>query len=192
MNFGTSLWDTIWWFFWAFAFIAYLFVLFGIITDLFRDRSLNGWLKAVWLIFLLFLPFLTSLIYLIARGRGMAERSQEASQAMRTDTESYIRGVAGKSPTEEIAKAKELLDSGAINQQEFEHVKARALGLEQQPSSSGATPGAPGRRPDATPGAWPGVPGGGPGTTPGRDAGRPGGGPGTTPGAAPTNRGADW
>jgi hypothetical protein len=140
MNFGESFWDTIWWFFWAFAFIAYLFVLFGIITDLFRDRSLNGWLKAVWLIFLLFLPFLTSLIYLIARGRGMAERSHAASQAMRTDTESYIRGVAGASPTAEIAKAKELLDSGAINQQEFEHVKARALRLEQ-PSTPGATPG---------------------------------------------------
>ena len=182
------MWDTIWWFFWAFAFIAYLFVLFGIITDLFRDRSLNGWLKAVWLIFLLFLPFLTSLIYLIARGRGMAERSQEASQAMRTDTESYIRGVAGKSPTEEIAKAKELLDSGAINQQEFEHVKARALGLEQQPSSSGATP-------DATPddaGRVAGRTGWRAGASPDATPGVPGGGPGTTPGAAPTNRGADW
>ncbi|MEV7648349.1 SHOCT domain-containing protein [Arthrobacter sp. NPDC089319] len=163
MNFGESFWDTIWWFFWAFAFIAYLFVLFGIITDLFRDKSLNGWLKAVWLIFLLFLPFLTSLIYLIARGRGMAERSHEASQAMRTDTESYIRGVAGASPTAEIAKAKELLDSGAINQQEFEHVKARALRFEQ-PSSSGATTG--GVMPGSTPGA--------------------------TPGTAPTNPGADW
>ncbi|MET1155249.1 SHOCT domain-containing protein [Arthrobacter sp.] len=140
MDFGESLWDTIWWFFWAFAFIAYLFVLFGIITDLFRDKSLNGWLKAVWLIFLLFLPFLTSLIYLIARGRGMAERSHEASQAMRMDTDAYIRGVAGASPTAEIAKAKELLDSGAINQQEFEHVKARALRFEQ-PNSPGATPG---------------------------------------------------
>ncbi|MGW6172306.1 SHOCT domain-containing protein [Arthrobacter sp. NPDC055138] len=170
MNFGESFWDTIWWFFWAFAFIAYLFVLFGIITDLFRDKSLNGWLKAVWLIFLLFLPFLTSLIYLIARGRGMAERSHEASQAMRTDTESYIRGVAGASPTAEIAKAKELLDSGAINQQEFEHVKARALRFEQ-PSSSGAATGA---MPGATPGATPG-------TT-----------PGATPGTAPTNPGADW
>ena len=189
MNFGTSLWDTIWWFFWAFAFIAYLFVLFGIITDLFRDRSLNGWLKAVWLIFLLFLPFLTSLIYLIARGRGMAERSQEASQAMRTDTESYIRGVAGKSPTEEIAKAKELLDSGAINQQEFEHVKARALGLEPQPSSSGATPGAtPAGGPGASPAGGPGAAGATPGTTPGAA----GAGPGATPGATPTNRGADW
>ncbi|TJY69017.1 SHOCT domain-containing protein [Arthrobacter sp. CAU 1506] len=157
MNFGESFWDTIWWFFWAFAFIAYLFVLFGIITDLFRDRSLNGWLKAVWLIFLLFLPFLTSLIYLIARGRGMAERSHAASQAMRMDTESYIRGVAGSSPSAEIAKAKELLDSGAINQQEFEHVKARALKLDQ-PSTSGGAPANPGAAP-SNPGAAPANPG---------------------------------
>jgi len=143
MNFWESFWDIIWWFFWVFAFVAYLFVLFGIITDLFRDRSLNGWWKAVWLIFLLFLPFLTSLIYLIARGRGMAERSHEASQAMRMDTETYIRSVAGTSPSEEIAKAKELLDSGAINQQEFEHVKARALRLEQ-PTTPGGAPANPG------------------------------------------------
>jgi hypothetical protein len=176
MNFGTSLWDTIWWFFWAFAFIAYLFVLFGIITDLFRDRSLNGWLKAVWLIFLLFLPFLTSLVYLIARGRGMAERSHAASQAMRMDTESYIRGVAGTSPSEEIAKAKELLDSGAINQQEFEQVKARALKLEQPSTMGASTMG------DTTPGgATPG------GATPG--GATPGG---TTPGGTPANPGANW
>jgi uncharacterized membrane protein YgcG len=171
VDFGESLWDTIWWFFWAFAFIAYLFVLFGIITDLFRDRGMNGWLKAVWLIFLLFLPFLTSLIYLIARGRGMAERNYEASRAMRRDTDSYIRGVAGASPSEEIAKAKELLDSGAIDQQEFEHIKARALKLEQPSTPGGSTPGG------STPG----------GSTPGGST--PGG---STPGGAPTNPGADW
>jgi hypothetical protein len=71
MNFWTSFWDIIWWFVWAFAFIAYLFALFAIIGDLFRDRKLNGWLKAIWVLFLIFVPFLTALVYLIARGKGI-------------------------------------------------------------------------------------------------------------------------
>ena len=77
----SNFWNIVWLFFWSFAFIAYLFALFAIIGDLFRDHKLNGWWKAVWIIFLIFVPFLTALVYLIARGPGMAERSQKQAQA---------------------------------------------------------------------------------------------------------------
>ena len=127
MNFWTSFWDIIWWFVWAFAFIAYLFALFAIIGDLFRDRKLNGWWKAVWILFLIFVPFLTALVYLIARGNGMAERSAAEAQQVRNATDSYIQQVAGSSPAEEIAKAKALLDSGAITAEDFAQLKAKAL-----------------------------------------------------------------
>jgi hypothetical protein len=69
-----GFWDLFWWFFWAFAFVAYLIVLFSILVDVFRDHTLNGWLKAVWILFLVFVPFITGLVYVITRGRGMAER----------------------------------------------------------------------------------------------------------------------
>lgn len=123
----SNFWDVLWTIFWIFAFIAYLFALFAVIGDLFRDRKLNGWWKAIWIIFLIFLPFLTVLIYLIARGRGMAERQAAQVQQARQQTDDYIRSVAA-SPAEEIAKAKQLLDSGAITQAEFDHLKTRALG----------------------------------------------------------------
>ena len=128
MSFWDSFWDLIWWFLWAFAFIAYLFALFAIIGDLFRDQKLNGWWKAVWIIFLIFVPFLTALVYLIARGNGMAERSQKEYKQAQAATDAYIRQTAGSaSPSDEIAKAKGLLDSGSITQQEFELLKAKAL-----------------------------------------------------------------
>ncbi|MFF2495474.1 SHOCT domain-containing protein [Agromyces sp. NPDC058064] len=129
MSIWENFWDLIWWFLWAFAFIAYLFALFAIIGDLFRDQKLNGWWKAVWIIFLIFVPFLTALIYLIARGKGMAERSARDARAAQAATDQYIRQTAGTSasPSDEIAKAKALLDSGSINQQEYEALKAKAL-----------------------------------------------------------------
>lgn len=123
----SNFWSVIWLFFWSFAFVAYLFALFAIISDLFRDHKLNGWWKAVWIIFLIFVPFLTALVYLIARGPGMAERSQREARQVQTATDQYIRQVAGSSPADEISKAKALLDSGAITPDEFAHLKARAL-----------------------------------------------------------------
>jgi len=126
-GFWGSFWDLIWWFLVAFIFISYLFALFAIIGDLFRDHKLNGWFKALWIIFLIFVPFLTVLIYLIARGRGMAERSAAQAKQFRSAQDEYIKSVAGSSPTEEIAKAKALLDSGAITQAEFDHLKSKAL-----------------------------------------------------------------
>lgn len=127
-GFWGSFWDIIWWFLAVFIFFAYLMVLFSIIGDVFRDRKLGGGWKAVWIICLIFFPFITALIYLIARGGGMAERSAEAAQQMRSAQDDYIKSVAGSaSPAEDIAKAKSLLDSGAITQTEFEKLKAKAL-----------------------------------------------------------------
>ena len=97
------------------------------IGDLFRDHKLSGWWKAIWIIFLIFVPFLTLLVYLIARGNGMAERGAAQAKELRTAQDQYIKSVAGASPSEEIAKAKALLDSGAITQAEFEHIKTKAL-----------------------------------------------------------------
>jgi hypothetical protein len=122
-----QFWNIIWLFFWGFAFVSYLFALFAVITDIFRDRDLSGWLKAVWILFLVFVPFLTVLVYLIARGRSMAERQARSAQRAEAATTEYIRSVATASPTQEIAKAKELLDAGTLTQGEFEAVKAKAL-----------------------------------------------------------------
>ena len=127
MDFWNNIWNVIGVFFWSFAFIAYLFALFAIIGDLFRDHKLNGVFKAIWILFLIFVPFLTALVYLIARGRGMAERSLKAANQAETATNDYIRSVAGSSPTDEIHKAKGLLDSGTITQAEFDALKAKAL-----------------------------------------------------------------
>ena len=127
MSFFESFWDLIGWFLSAFIFIAYLMVLFSIIGDLFRDRDLNGWAKALWIIFLVFLPFLTALVYLIARGKGMAERQIREVDTARSAANEYIREVAGSSPADEIGKAKTLFDSGAITQAEYDRLKERAL-----------------------------------------------------------------
>jgi ABC-type multidrug transport system fused ATPase/permease subunit len=122
-SFAQWFWLLIWWF----LFFAYLVILFQIIGDLFRDHVLSGWWKAVWIIFLIVAPFLTALIYIIARGKGMAERQMQAVQQAKSDTDSYIREVAGKSPAEHIADAKALLDAGTIDQNEFAQLKAKAL-----------------------------------------------------------------
>lgn len=123
-----NLWDWVAWFFWIFVFVAYLMVLFSIIGDLFRDHTMNGWLKAIWIIFLIWVPFLTALVYLIARGPGMQKRAIAEAQEIRSQQDAYIRATAGSSSaTDDIAKAKSLLDSGAISQTEFESLKAKAL-----------------------------------------------------------------
>ncbi len=125
-------WDAFWGLLWyslvIFAFIAYLIILFNIIVDLFwRDHKTSGWLKAVWVIFLVLFPYLTAIVYLITRGRGMALRAQRAASEAKLETEKYIRTAAGRSPAQEIADAKELLDAGTISQDEFNSLKAKAL-----------------------------------------------------------------
>lgn len=123
MSFGELLWYTIAIFF----FVAFLMVLFYIFADLFRDQDLSGWGKAAWIIALIFFTWIAALIYLIARGKGMAERNVKAAKEMQEAQNTYIRDVAGASPADQIHKAKELLDAGAISQAEFDSIKAKAL-----------------------------------------------------------------
>ena len=112
----------------VFAFIPYLLILFNIIVNLFwRDDKTSGWVKAIWVIFLIVFPYLTALVYLIARGEGMAIRARESAAAAKRETDAYIREVAGRSPAQEITHAKELLDAGTITQAEFDALKAKAL-----------------------------------------------------------------
>ncbi len=124
----SNFWDLLWLMFSAFMFVAYLFVMFQVVADLFRDQELGGFGKALWIIGLILLPFFTALVYVIARGRGMARRQQAAAQRMQTEAEAYIKQVAGKSPAEQIADAKRLLDDGTITADEFARLKAKALG----------------------------------------------------------------
>ena len=124
MNFG----DFIWLLIWSFFIVCYLMILFQIIGDLFRDKELSGWWKALWVIALIFVPFLSALIYLIARGRGMAERQAGEIKKAQAATDSYIQEVAGRgNPAQQIATAKTLLDDGTITQTEFDRLKASAL-----------------------------------------------------------------
>jgi hypothetical protein len=122
-----DFWDFFWLMVYSFFFIAYLMVMFQIIIDLFRDPDTSGWVKAVWMIALIFLPVITALVYLITRGKGMADRQVAEVQRSREQTDDYIRSVAGTSSAEQIAQAKALLDSGAISPQEFDALKAKAL-----------------------------------------------------------------
>ncbi len=122
-----SFWDIIWFIFISFAFIAYLMVLFAIVTDLFRDHTASGWEKAIWIVCLIFFPLVTALVYLIVKSRHMTERQLTTAQNVQQQQDAYIKQVAGASPTEQVAQAKSLLDSGAITQEEFEALKAKAL-----------------------------------------------------------------
>ena len=123
-----SLWQFLWYVIMVFAFVAYLFVLFFILTDLFRDHELSGWFKALWILGLIFIPFLTALAYLIFRGKGMGERAAKANAAAMAAQQAYIKQVAGtNSPADQIAQAQTLLDSGVISQSEFDTIKAKAL-----------------------------------------------------------------
>lgn len=127
MDFLGSLWDFFWTLFWIFALVAYLIALFSVITDLFRDRELSGWWKALWIVFLLFVPLLTTLVYVIARGDGMAQRSAAVARGRQESFDAYVRDVAGTSPVDQIAKAKELLDAGSLTQSEFDALKAKLV-----------------------------------------------------------------
>ena len=123
----SNFWDIIYLIASSFLFVAYLIVLFQIVIDLFRDAELGGGSKVLWLVGLFFVPFLTALAYVLFRGRGMAERQRASMLRAKSDTDAYIRHVAGKSPAEQIADAKALLDAGTINQDEFAKLKAKAL-----------------------------------------------------------------
>lgn len=117
------------WSFWFFIWIAALMVWFRCLFDMFGDDTLSGWAKAGWSLLLIFVPWLGALIYMIARGRSMTERQVSSAKAMQAAQNDYIRQVAGTatSPADQIASAKGLLDSGAIDQREFDALKAKAL-----------------------------------------------------------------
>jgi hypothetical protein len=127
MSFFENFWDILWWLFCVYAIFAFLWALFMVIGDLFRDHELSGWWKAVWIIFLAFVPFLSLLVYMIARGKGMTKRSMEQARKSQAAADAYIRQVATASPSEEIAKAKSLLDAGTISPEEFERIKSKAV-----------------------------------------------------------------
>ncbi|MFZ4539021.1 SHOCT domain-containing protein [Propionivibrio sp.] len=123
----SNFWDLIWLIVSTFVFIAYLLVLFQIVADLFRNTEMGGGSKALWIIGLVFIPMLTAVVYIIANGGGMAKRQRAAAERTKSDTDTYIRQVAGKSPGEQIADAKALLDAGTINAEEFARLKTKAL-----------------------------------------------------------------
>jgi hypothetical protein len=126
-----DFWSYFWLLVWGFFFIAYLMVLFQIFGDLFRDHELGGFAKALWVLFLIFVPIIASLVYLIARGKGMAARAMQRNAETKAAQEDYIRSVAapsaGSSGVDQLAQAKSLLDSGAITAEEFAAIKAKAL-----------------------------------------------------------------
>ncbi|MBS1871071.1 MAG: SHOCT domain-containing protein [Actinobacteria bacterium] len=107
--------------------VIWIWILITVLVDLFRDHELSGWAKAVWVFFLVFLPVITVLIYLIARGSGMRERAIQEQRQMQQTTDEYIRTVAGSSPVEQLHRLDELRARGAITQEEFDQMKARVL-----------------------------------------------------------------
>lgn len=110
-----------------FLFVAWLWILFAIISDLFGDHETSGWGKAAWVFFLLVLPFLGALIYLIARGDGMRKRTIKAQEDAKGQFDSYIRQQAHSSPADELHKLSELKAKGDLSSEEFERAKAKLL-----------------------------------------------------------------
>jgi len=111
-----------------FLFAAWLMVLFSVIGDLFRDHDMSGFTKAVWIVFLIFIPFLGVLVYLIARGQGMRERALTQHQAAQKQLDDYVRQTAGSgSPADELAKLAKLHDENKLSDQEFESAKAKVV-----------------------------------------------------------------
>ncbi len=117
-------------FLWAmivfFAWVAWIWIVITVFIDLFRRHDIGGWGKAGWVVFVIVIPFLGVLVYLIAQHDGMRERTLEQAKSQQAAMDQYVRDTAGGSASE-IAKAKELLDSGAITQAEFDSIKAKAL-----------------------------------------------------------------
>lgn len=123
-----SFWDFFWLMIWSYVFVAYLVALFHIVADLFRDPDLGGFAKTLWIIGLILAPILVALVYLIARGRGMAERQVSRADKARAESDRYVQYVAAKpSSTDQITSAKALLSDGAITEIEYERLRAKAL-----------------------------------------------------------------
>ena len=119
--------DVLWSMVIFFLFVIWIWILITVFADIFRRRDIGGGMKAVWIIFVIILPYLGVFIYLIAEGHHMAERNAATMQSARAQQDEYIKSVAGSSAADQIAQAKTLLDSGAITQAEFDGLKAKAL-----------------------------------------------------------------
>jgi Short C-terminal domain/Phospholipase_D-nuclease N-terminal len=111
-----------------FIFVVWIWILFTIITDLFRDHEMSGWAKGLWILFLVFIPYLTGLIYLIARGSGMRDRAIKAQTDAKAHFDEYVREQAHASPADELHKLNDLREKGALSQEEFDQAKAKLLG----------------------------------------------------------------
>ncbi len=123
-----TIWELVWFTLVILFWVVYLMALFQIFSDLFRSE-ISGFGKAVWVLFIFVLPLLGMLVYLIVHGNDMGKRQVAAAQAQKQAMDSYIQEAAGGGggPADQIAKAKELLDSGAISQEEFDALKSKAL-----------------------------------------------------------------
>jgi hypothetical protein len=120
--------DIVWTMLVFFGWVIWFWLLITVFGDLFRRHDISGWGKAAWTLFVIVLPFLGVLIYLIAQGKEMAERNASEVRARRGEFEEYVRDVATNGgPSDQIAKAKDLLDRGAIDQAEYERIKQQAL-----------------------------------------------------------------
>lgn len=124
-----NLWDILLSIFWFMILFAWIWLLISILGDIFRDHELSGWGKALWTLFLIVIPWLGALVYLIARGRSMNERALDREQLRSQEYAAYV-GRDTRSTADEIAKLADLRDRGAMSEEEFRHAKAKALGLE--------------------------------------------------------------
>ena len=122
-----SIWNALWVVIVTFLFLSVLMVLFSIISDVFRDRQLSGVAKALWIVVLIMIPLLGSLIYLLVRGQGMAERSTREQQRAQEAFDSYVRDVAGGGAASELEKASALHASGELSDDEYAALKAKIL-----------------------------------------------------------------
>ena len=111
-----------------FGFVVWIWILFTVMIDIFRRHDTSGFMKVLWIIFIIVLPYFGVFVYLIVEHKGMTERAVKQQKDAQSQFDQYVQSVAAKSdPTEQIAKAKQMLDSGAINQAEFEQIKQKAL-----------------------------------------------------------------
>lgn len=123
VNFGEALWLA----FEIFLFVIWIWILITILMDVFRDHEMSGWGKAAWVFFLVFIPVLTALVYLVARGGGMRERTIKAQAEAQQHMDAYIRETAGTSSADELHKLNDLKEKGALSQEEYERAKAKLL-----------------------------------------------------------------
>jgi Phospholipase_D-nuclease N-terminal len=122
--------DVLWTMIIFFCWVVWIWMMIAILTDVFRRRDIGGWAKAAWTVFLIVLPFVGALVYLIAQHDGIAERNVKQAQVAQAEFDDYVRTVArngGDGAAAEIEKGKRLLDSGAITQAEFDAIKAKAI-----------------------------------------------------------------